>query len=755
MKPIKLSARAALGYPALACAMLLLNFALPCCEPLSVALLAASFAAGLNPYAAAAGYLFASVASMSADASLSAAVQAVFLLLIQILYARFGKKPGPERYAYTLLAQLPFLFLFPHPGYAVFPFAVEFQKLLIGVFFTLLSFFFEGGLKALLGRVFHAKLSPGERAELALMWLFLGMGAVYALGTPAFCLFSLIGLLYGTVLLKNASAVPLAMVLSSPLALCTASLVPVAEYAVYAAAALLLLPYGKTAAACTLPALFALFSYADGLFFEDAVTIGLTLAACTMPAILVICTPEKLLKKLDGKLLFYRERVLPRIAVNRSRRAVGEQLWEVSALFREIEHSFAAQDVPDGGDRLKDRLISMMCAICPNRTACEQNGLGGALDKLLAVGRAKGRVNLIDLPTELTARCSNVSGLLFALNDLLAEYGRLGEELAAAKKGRALLAGQARGISEILKNLALEQSAEFLFSDEERRLADALAGEGLIASEIFLYGDGEAFTATLTLESRTSAKKLVRICSEVLGRPLALAEKIPLTRDCACFVLRQRPVYDAAFGIAACTKEGEHMSGDTHSVLKIDERRFLVALSDGMGSGEEARAVSDRTLTLLESFYKAKMPSETVLATVNDLIAFSSDETFSCLDLAAVDLDTGMADVVKIGSPPGFVLSGETLQVLEGDSLPIGVLDAVRPTCLRIELKPDDFLLFMSDGVTGAFGSSSELCAYLSRLQPLNPQALAEDILKNALRRYRDRAEDDMTVVAVKLTKSA
>ena len=174
-----------------------------------------------------------------------------------------------------------------------------------------------------------------------------------------------------------------------------------------------------------------------------------------------------------------------------------------------------------------------------------------------------------------------------------------------------------------------------------------------------------------------------------------------------------------------------------------------------MGSGENARDVSDKTLNLLESFYKAKMPSETVLSTVNRLIAFSAEETFSCLDLAAVNLDTGTADIVKIGSPMGFLLSGDELRVLEGESLPIGMLEAVHPATLRVNMKENDFLLFMSDGVTTAFGSSAELCAYLSALRPHNPQSLAEEILSSAVNRYGGSCEDDMTVLAVKLTKTA
>ena len=255
----------------------------------------------------------------------------------------------------------------------------------------------------------------------------------------------------------------------------------------------------------------------------------------------------------------------------------------------------------------------------------------------------------------------------------------------------------------------------------------------------------------MTLPEDADAKKVCALAGKALGRALTLADKIPLGAGRACFVLRKKAKYDAAFGIAAQPKTDTAASGDTHSVLKLTERSFMVALSDGMGSGEGARDVSDRTLSLLESFYKAKMPSDVVLTTVNRLLSFSSEETFACLDLAVVDLETGIADLVKIGAPAGFILSKEKLRVLEGDSLPMGMLETVHPATMRTQLGEGDFLLFLSDGVTGAFPSSTELYTYLSGLRPLNPQALSEDVLQEALRRYGGKAEDDMTVLAVRL----
>lgn len=745
-----------LTYISIAAGMALLNFVLPFREPLSFALFYAGVACGLDPFVLSGEYIAASAASVDLYASLSALVQAAFFLVVTSLYRRFRRKMGYERALYALAAQLPFIFLFPHGGYALLPLSPVLQKLVLGGLLVLVSFLFEGGLSAILHRAFRCKLGAGELVELALMWLFVGMGILFSLGNEFFYAVSLTALLLAVVLVKSSAAAPFAAVLSFPLCVAAGSLVPLAYYTLFASAMLLVAPYGKTAAALSLLAVFPAAMYLDGLFARSTLEIVLTLISCALPVVLVLSLPERLMRRAKKSLLFYRERTLPRIAVNRSRRAVGEQLYEVSSLFREIESAFDWKEAPDGSAmKLRSKLLRSLCDGCPNRRVCEGQGLYESLDKLIAVGKAKGRVNLIDLPIELSKMCSNSAGLLFALNKHLEDYSRVALELESAREGRRLLARQAHGVSEILRDIALEQSEEFVFSDEENLISSALAKEGLLSSEIFLYGEGVHETVSLTLDSNTSGKRVAGILSKALGVPLVLSEKIPLTSDRACFILKRKPCFDAAFGVASCPKEGETASGDTHSILKIDERRFIVALSDGMGSGEEAHNVSDHTLSLLESFYKAKMPSETVLGTVNSLIAFSAEETFSCLDLAAVNLDTGIADVVKIGSPVGFVLSGETLQVLEGESLPMGALEAVHPAVLRVELKENDFLIFMSDGITTAFGSSSELCSYLSCMHPLNPQSLAEEILKNALERYRGKAEDDMTVVAVKLTKTA
>ena len=734
--------------------MVLLNLAMPMKEPLALCLCYALLMCGLNPFVLCAEYVLSSAAALSLAATLSCLLQAAFLCLCFVLFERMRKRTKWLPPLLFAAAQLPFIFLYPHAGYALLPIPAIWQKVILAAFTVALALLFEGAVRALLFRAFRCRLVAAEIGEVALLWFFTGLGLFNLGGLVPFYAVTLFLLLGGAVLLKNAAAVPFALVLSFPLCAAKMSAVPAAEYAILACVGLLFSPYGNLVASLSSFLAFLGVQYFEGLFSGTAVTISVTVCVCFLPFAVISCLPERVMKRLRRTLLFYRERALPRIAINRNRRAVGEQLYEVSSLFREIETAFTADSNRAQGVHFKEKLIACLCASCPNRRKCRESGLYESFDKLIAVGKAKGKVNLIDLPQELSVSCRNAAGLLFALNKLLEDYRRMEQELDAARSGRKLLAEQAHGVSEILRDIALEQSEEFAFSDEERLLSNALSSAGMMSSEIFLYGEGTLFTASMTLAENTDAKKLCRVASHALGVPLALSEKIPLTSDRACFILRRKPDYDAVFGIAACPKSGETASGDTHSVLKIDERRFMVALSDGMGSGDSARSVSDRTLSLLESCYKAKMPSNTVLSTVNRLIALSGEETFSCLDVASVDLDTGNADIVKIGAPMGFLLSGEELRVLEGESLPIGMLEAVHPATMRVTMKAEDFLIFMSDGVTTAFGSSAELCSYLSALKPLNPQSLSEEILKNALGRYKGKAEDDMTVLTVKLTRA-
>ena len=177
----------------------------------------------------------------------------------------------------------------------------------------------------------------------------------------------------------------------------------------------------------------------------------------------------------------------------------------------------------------------------------------------------------------------------------------------------------------------------------------------------------------------------------------------------------------------------------------------MLALSDGMGSGNTAKATSQASLSLIECFYRAGLPAEVSLSTVNKLLSFSGEDNFTALDLAVINLENLSCDFIKLGAPYGFIVSRGVVKLIEGSSLPMGILNELKPAVCTEPVMPGDVILFLSDGITDAFGSATDFADFLIAISTSNPQKLADKIMNEAFTLYGNKAGDDMTVVACKI----
>jgi stage II sporulation protein E len=78
----------------------------------------------------------------------------------------------------------------------------------------------------------------------------------------------------------------------------------------------------------------------------------------------------------------------------------------------------------------------------------------------------------------------------------------------------------------------------------------------------------------------------------------------------------------------------------------------------------------------------------------------------------------------------------------------------VRPDAGEYTLCENDVLLFISDGISDAFGSTADLYEVLRTIPLRNPQQLTDCLLEQALQATSGKAKDDMTAVAVRLFKN-
>ena len=257
----------------------------------------------------------------------------------------------------------------------------------------------------------------------------------------------------------------------------------------------------------------------------------------------------------------------------------------------------------------------------------------------------------------------------------------------------------------------------------------------------------------LVISDDINLEKLIKVVSLSVGENMNVVSKTHLSLTHSAITMRPAPLLDAAFGLSSICKDGSPRSGDTHSLIKIDDARFLVALSDGMGSGNLAYQTSKTAVSLIESFYKAGLDGNLVINMVNKVLALGTEDSFSAIDVMSVNLFNLTADFIKVGSPHSYLLGSDSIRIIEGNSLPLGILDELSPTGISVNLEEGSTVMLISDGVADAFGSSTDFISYLKGLRTKNPQTLADEVCSRALTLLDGKAKDDMTVICVRIFK--
>lgn len=115
--------------------------------------------------------------------------------------------------------------------------------------------------------------------------------------------------------------------------------------------------------------------------------------------------------------------------------------------------------------------------------------------------------------------------------------------------------------------------------------------------------------------------------------------------------------HPCTFGAALRPKEGQSVCGDTVEVFQTGGGTWCLLLSDGMGSGEEARRESSLTCRLLRQFLEADIQPEAALTTLNSAMALRGAETgsFTTADLCVIDGSGDTLTFYKFGAAPSYL----------------------------------------------------------------------------------------------------
>ena len=88
------------------------------------------------------------------------------------------------------------------------------------------------------------------------------------------------------------------------------------------------------------------------------------------------------------------------------------------------------------------------------------------------------------------------------------------------------------------------------------------------------------------------------------------------------------------------TKNKSEISGDNHLITKLKDDKYMMAISDGMGSGISANKSSNTVIDMLQKLLSNGFNKEVSIGLINSSINLNSnEETYATIDLSIVDLN--------------------------------------------------------------------------------------------------------------------
>jgi len=269
---------------------------------------------------------------------------------------------------------------------------------------------------------------------------------------------------------------------------------------------------------------------------------------------------------------------------------------------------------------------------------------------------------------------------------------------------------------------------------------------------------------TLSCETRSECKTYMieDILSDVLEEKMVNTKnKCGQANGSEICVQRyvSQPKYKVNLGISRTTKNRSSISGDSSSFMELPDKKFLIALSDGMGSGPKAECSSKLAIKMLEKMLSSGFDKCVAVELINSMMVLNaSEETFSTVDMSVIDLYKGNIEFVKLSAAPTYIKNNNGVQIVKALSLPVGILNEVDIDLYENQLEEGDIVVMVTDGIIDSKENIEKkelwLKDLLENIGNENPQRIADIIIQESLDNGYGIAKDDMTVIVAKILKN-
>ncbi|MDM5209880.1 stage II sporulation protein E [Peribacillus sp. NJ4] len=511
-----------------------------------------------------------------------------------------------------------------------------------------------------------------------------------------------------------------------------------------------------------------------GLYGEGTNNIMVTLYESLVAVALFILTPTSIINKIAKHIPGTVENSDEQQQYARKVRDVtAQRVEQFSHVFEALSNSFSQVDERgrlEEDEKEFDYFLSNVtektCQLCFKKEQCWSKNFNttyeGMQEIMLQLSENDGQ-----LPQKTSKEwgkyCSRGPQVIGAISQELTYFEANQKLKRQVKESRKLVADQLRGVSAVMDDFAKEiQRERKNHHIHEESIMEAIQDFGLHIGYVEIYsleqGNVDIEMSVPYCQGRGECEKLIApMLSDILGETIVVhSEECATYPNGQCEVIfRSAKKFTVETGVAHAAKGGGLVSGDSYTTMEIGCGKFAIAISDGMGNGERAHFESTETLKLLQKFLQSGIEEKIAIKSVNSVLSLrTTDEIFSTLDLAMIDLQDARAKFLKICSIPSFIKRGDRIIKIESSNLPMGIIQDFDVDVVSEELKAGDILIMMSDGVFDGPSHVENIEFWLKRkikeMETDDPQEISDLILEEVIR-TKGIIDDDMTVVTSKI----
>jgi len=508
---------------------------------------------------------------------------------------------------------------------------------------------------------------------------------------------------------------------------------------------------------------FAAGNIALSYLYTNNIELWAKLAEIIVASGVIIALPKKAILKLEK--IFNTSNSLPVGYENQLGPAseMKSRLGAMGDVFDNLAHittPVSEETMQETYDVVKKYLIDHKkneCISCKNKYECLQDAEIETVANHISRRLEENKILTREM---LPVECDLADEMI---NDIIEMYNNIKLMRIIRTKENEIntkLAEEYKVVSKLLKKISKQATPKLdnITNEKQKRIREELKFLGYVVYEDTFYQDERdvsyEFITDILVDIEKAKLDIRRTVSNIIGVQMSIkmilnsskTEKsriklVPSSKYMVNAVVKQIKKIDSA------------QNGDSYIVTEFKDNNKIIAISDGMGSGEKSKELSLSVINMLEGLSATGINKNDIINITNRILRTRENGTMAAtLDMCLLNEKKDKLEFVKLGAAPSYIIVDGIVEEVEITSDSIGVIDEIVNIEYEHSLKRNMYIVMMSDGAIGDISDKMLQGIVDEMKENMNETLLMEKIMANVINAQNKLILDDITIIVAKIS---